>query len=156
MKLERGGKGSSQSLVYGGYLKVWNPKMYFKDGNDLMPIITPSYPAMNSTYNVTRSTMFFLIEEFKEALNVTKKIEEKNEDWSSLFEDYPFFSKFRAYVVIQAIVSSPLDLEDLKVWGGWIESKLRLLVNFLEKTPGYFFKKTLLFLFFSLFIHKKL
>jgi len=36
--------------------KVWDPKKDPRDGKDLMPIITPSYPAFNSSFNVTKST----------------------------------------------------------------------------------------------------
>jgi poly(A) polymerase len=36
----------------GRYIPVWNPKVNPKDGQHIMPIITPSYPAMNSAYNV--------------------------------------------------------------------------------------------------------
>ena len=36
----------------GRYLPVWNPKINSKDGAHIMPIITPAYPSMNSSYNV--------------------------------------------------------------------------------------------------------
>jgi poly(A) polymerase len=36
----------------GRYLPVWNPKVNPKDGAHVMPIITPAFPSMNSSYNV--------------------------------------------------------------------------------------------------------
>lgn len=36
----------------GRFIAVWNPKLNPKDGQHMMPIITPSFPAMNSAYNV--------------------------------------------------------------------------------------------------------
>ncbi|CCO30604.1 poly(A) polymerase [Rhizoctonia solani AG-1 IB] len=44
--------------------RVWNPRIYPTDRNHLMPIITPSYPSMCSTHNVTRSTMSVMNDEF--------------------------------------------------------------------------------------------
>jgi poly(A) polymerase len=38
--------------VEGRYFPVWNPKINPKDGSHVMPIITPAFPAMNSSYNV--------------------------------------------------------------------------------------------------------
>jgi poly(A) polymerase len=34
------------------YIRVWNPKLNPTDAHQLMPIITPAYPAMNAAYNV--------------------------------------------------------------------------------------------------------
>lgn len=39
-----------------------------------MPIITPTYPSKNSSYNVTQSTFFFIDQEIKLADNILPQI----------------------------------------------------------------------------------
>ena len=46
-------------------LSVWDPRRNPKDRYHLMPIITPAYPCMNSTYNVTSSTLRVMSDEFR-------------------------------------------------------------------------------------------
>lgn len=41
------------------------PQLYPGDRSHRMPIITPAYPAMCATHNVTESTQMIMTEEFK-------------------------------------------------------------------------------------------
>lgn len=53
---------------------VWDPRINPSDRFHLMPIITPSYPQQNSTFNVTASTRSVMLSEFKIALQKCDKI----------------------------------------------------------------------------------
>ncbi|TBT98060.1 subunit gamma of poly(A) polymerase, partial [Hamiltosporidium magnivora] len=51
-------------------LKVWDPKSCPGDRFHKMPVITPAYPYMCSTHNVSSSTLGVILEEMKKASNI--------------------------------------------------------------------------------------
>jgi poly(A) polymerase len=77
---------------------VWgaNPK----DKLHVLPVITPAYPAMNSTYNVSESARDIILDEFKRGIDVTLGIEEGTKAWSELFEIFDFFGAYDIYLGI--------------------------------------------------------
>ncbi len=95
-----------------------------------MPIITPSYPQINSTYNVTYSTRAIMIDEIKRGLETCKMINVDGGDWSALFEPQNFFNKYKHFIIL--IITS-LHKEHYTEWVRLVESKIRHLVLNLEK-----------------------
>ncbi|KAG8897634.1 polynucleotide adenylyltransferase [Tulasnella sp. 403] len=112
-------------------VRVWNPqeKLYPADRVHRMPIITPAYPAMCSTHNVSASTQEIMTQECKRAAEVVGRIFEEGAPWSELFEKHDFFSRYRYYIQVVAAANTP---ENIKKWSGTVESKLRQLVLKLE------------------------
>ncbi|EFA75017.1 polyA polymerase [Heterostelium album PN500] len=109
--------------------KVWNQK---RDKSHLMPILTPAYPSMNSTYNVSKSTLSLLKDEFARGNQIAQKLESGEANWNKLLEKSDFFSRYQFYLQIDC---SAQNEEEHRKWEGWIESKLRKLISFLEQTP---------------------
>lgn len=110
-------------------VRVWNPRIYYQDKAHRMPIITPAYPSMCSTHNVTVSTQEVTIEEMGRAANIAEKVLATSGNWEELFEKSDFFLKYKYYIVVTA--SSDTQERQLK-WQGLVESKLRQLVMKLE------------------------
>ncbi|KAF4694534.1 hypothetical protein FOZ60_007769 [Perkinsus olseni] len=112
--------------------KVWNPKQYASDRSHLMPVITPAFPSMNSTYNVTETTKRIIMGEIERAHKLTM-LKKDNVDWELLCHKFPFFCNYLYYVQIRV---SALSSTAYRKYKGFVESRLRLLVRMLENTPG--------------------
>ncbi|CAN0870981.1 Nuclear poly(A) polymerase 1 [Linum grandiflorum] len=111
-------------------LQVWDPRRNHKDRYHLMPIITPAYPCMNSSYNVSASTLRIMSEEFQRGSEVCEDMEANKADWETLFEPFSFFDAYKNYLQIDI---SAENEHDLRSWKGWVESRLRQLMLKIEK-----------------------
>lgn len=109
---------------------VWDPRRNHRDRKHHMPIITPAYPCMNSSYNVSPSTRRVMMEQFSYGNKICQDIELNKAQWSSLFEPYMFFESYKNYLQVDIIAA---DADDLRAWRGWVESRLRQLTLMIER-----------------------
>jgi len=119
--------------------EVWDP---LRNKKDLAPIITPSYPPMNSTFNVNKSTLAVLKKELMRGEKISSRLMNENlgtEDilkiWEELMEKRNFFLEHRDY--LQVKLSGPEDEDEFNKYYGFVQSKMRQLVLSLE--PPYMF-----------------
>lgn len=115
-------------------VRVWNPKIYAQDRSHKMPVITPAYPSMCATHNISESTKKVILSELQRGAEITQKIFSNELTWADLFSKHNFFFKYKFYLTVM-VSTKGSDEEHLK-WSGFVESKLRLLVQKLEVLPG--------------------
>ena len=114
---------------------VWDPRYNPPDRLHLMPIITPAYPQQNSTYNVTRSTLQVMNEEFQKGLEVMGEILDCGDapiNWEKLFQEPDFFGTYKHFL---ALTATAYDERSHQEYCGMIESRIRILVQHLERNP---------------------
>ncbi|CAN1856446.1 Nuclear poly(A) polymerase 1 [Linum perenne] len=111
-------------------LQIWDPRRNHKDRYHLMPIITPAYPSMNSSYNVSTSTLRIMSEEFQRGNEICEAMEANNANWDTLFEPFSFFDAYKNYLQVNIAAENE---DDLRNWQGWVESRLRTLMLKIEK-----------------------
>lgn len=115
-------------------VRVWNPRLYPHDRQHRMPVITPAYPSMCATHNITKSTKDVIMAEFERGVEVMAQVNDGTANWGQLLEKHRFFFQYKFYLCIVAATKSS-SAEHLK-WSGMIESKVRLLVQKLELVEG--------------------
>ncbi|KAJ2454296.1 polynucleotide adenylyltransferase [Coemansia sp. RSA 2336] len=117
-----------------GQFRVWNPQVYPSDRAHKMPIITPAYPSMCATHNVSQSTKQIIETEIKRGLVIVDKIMKREASWSELFEKDVFFRRYRFY--IQVNVSS-INEDEFNKLHGFVDSRLRHYLTGLEATGQF-------------------
>lgn len=115
-------------------VRIWNPKLYGQDKGHRMPVITPAYPSMCATHNITASTQKIIMQEMKRALGIMNEIQAGKKTWNDLFVKHDYFYRYKYYLTV--ITSTRGKYEDHIKWCGMVESKLRLLVLKIENIPG--------------------
>ncbi|EQB61207.1 poly polymerase [Vairimorpha apis BRL 01] len=115
-----------KSIVDLGYnMKVWDPKIYPTDKYHKMPVITPAYPSICSTHNITMSTQNLITNELIRGHDIMSK-EHGNFQKLCLVSD--FFNRYKLFIQVNAIS----DNTNHKLWVGFIESKIRILATKIE------------------------
>ncbi|KAI1106907.1 Poly(A) polymerase [Jackrogersella minutella] len=115
-------------------VRVWNPKIYKSDSYHLMPVITPAYPQMCATFNITHSTMAVIQRELERGFDLTNKIRAGKLQWKDLFVKHTFFTSDHKYYL--AVIATSTTKEAHKIWSGFVESKVRVLVGELDRAES--------------------
>lgn len=96
-----------------------------------MPVITPAYPQMCATFNITQSTKAIIQRELERGSVITEEIQTKKRPWKDLFTKHTFFTFDHKYYLAVVVTSTTKDAH--KIWSGFVESKVRVLVGDVER-----------------------
>ncbi|XP_026191002.1 poly(A) polymerase type 3 [Cyclospora cayetanensis] len=122
--------------------RVWNPQLYAQDRQHLLKIITPAFPAMNSTHNVSHSTKRIIGEELSAAAkrfnawaaggsaSPPQTLQSWKEVLLETLTPVDYLAMYRHFLDLQVLAKSEAVH---RKWEGWIESKVRHLVRSLER-----------------------
>ena len=112
-------------------LQVWSPQAH--NARQVAPIITPAYPAMNSTLAVSRQTLQIMHEEFCRGHEIVDSLWKEHQSdqsvelrWDELFRPSDFFIAYPYYLSLCIVGPTQADAQ---AWAGFVESRLRKLVS---------------------------
>lgn len=124
-------------------LRVWNPKVHPGDRYNKMPVITPAYPSICSTHNVSVSTLAMMKREFARGAPLCSAVLEEgggDENMKTAVEKLcaptDFFSRHKNYMMVSIASASE---EEFTRFSGFAESKVRLLALKLEAVESISF-----------------
>jgi len=110
-------------------LPVWDAKKNPRDRMHLMPILTPTYPSMNSAYNVGLPQLRRINSELQNAVRILDAIEKGEKTWKALFQGNEFFQRHAYFLQIDISASNASSFLE---WFRFVESRLRLLIAGLD------------------------
>jgi poly(A) polymerase len=89
---------------------------------------------MCATFNITHSNKAVIQRELERAGEIAEKIMTNALPWKDLFVKHTFFTKGYKYYL--AVIVTSKEKEAHKIWSGFVESKVRVLVSTLERHPS--------------------
>mmetsp|Transcript_6437 Transcript_6437/g.11224 ORF Transcript_6437/g.11224 Transcript_6437/m.11224 type:complete len:459 (+) Transcript_6437:394-1770(+) len=96
-------------------------------------ILTPAFPAFNTAYCITRTSLRLLLSEVELALKITSEVVIDRAPWTHLFCDLDFFQTYHHLLQIEVLATS---LQDFQSWHGLVQNKLKFLVLDIENSPS--------------------
>ncbi|KAJ9081206.1 polynucleotide adenylyltransferase [Entomophthora muscae] len=118
---------------------AWDPSVTQTDQSHRMPVITPAFPSMCSTHNVTKMNQAIITAELIRAAKLTKKILAGNAIWDDLLRDPKFFSMHKQ--LLQVLVCTDNEADHHGVAGN-VESKVRSFAASVEQIDDLAFIHT--------------
>lgn len=110
------------------HLPKWSPS-----DKQTVNILTPAFPAFNTAYCITRSSLRLLLTEVELALKITSEIVIDRAPWTHLFSDIDFFQTYHHLLQIEILATS---LQDFQSWHGLVQNKLKFLVLDIENSSA--------------------
>lgn len=100
-----------------------------------MPMITPAYPASNSSYTVSEFTLDIMKMELQRGYDLLQQVFKDKSEVSIdiLFEPSDFFIKYNHYLALN-IIGVGTD-ETSRSWMGYCESRIRFILKYLAYLP---------------------
>ena len=104
-----------------------------------MPILTPAYPSMNSSFSVSQWSLEVMRLEMSLAHErVRAALSRGGEGWGEVFAPSDFFVAHRNYLAVEIYARRLPEhehAEKLRAWSGLCQAKLRKLVEHLSPLP---------------------
>lgn len=114
-------------------LREWDPS-HGGDRQHLMPVITPAYPRMNACHTIGPSTRKVLMQEMERGEEIVKAIYDQGQPWRNLFQRHNFFTDaYRHYI---SVITASKTKEAQQAWSGLVESKVKWLINGIERSDA--------------------
>ena len=114
-----------------GYdFEVWSNR----GRQNVMPMITPAYPAFNSSLSVNTHSLEVMRAELLRGVQIIKDVEAAGGvgGWNKLFESHDFFVRYDRYMMMNIL---GCDKEEKENWAGYVVSRARKLVERVGRLP---------------------